>query len=493
MAVQVAPAAYQVIAAALEIDPDTPLDLIFHLKHAPEIHVAAAPRTLEFEEEAAESLATIGIKADILQESDSRITSVFSHPEVPGFSARVPARGFELIAGSPSIEKIELDQRYHIHLDRTLPAVGAQQAHQYGIMGSGVVVAIIDSGVDGTHPDLNGRIDGINSRNFSSEGAPNDTTDFNGHGTHVAGIIGGTGQQSGGNYEGIAPDVMFMVLKVFNASGEGSMSSVAAAAQWAIQRGAHIINFSGGYNPWQPPYSMISPPWVWASARSFDELSFNGAMTMGIPAVISAGNSGRLSPNASTIGRPAISREVITVGSLTHNQAISSFSSRGPVHRSMQIGIGDVRTLSGGLQIDTDHTKPDLVVPGGEVNAPTQDPTGCRYREGLVSCRSNIVNTELARCELKSNPSYTRASGTSMSAPVVTGLLALALQYLNRKSFDLGPQKAFVLKNIIRRSATDLNLPSEEQGAGLITWPEIRRMLDQVISGHIPLDQLGIP
>jgi len=96
--------------------------------------------------------------------------------------------------------KVWLDGKKRLTLDRSVPQIGAPAAWRAGLTGTGVKVAVLDSGYDATHPDLTDRV--IASRNFSAEP---DIVDHVGHGTHVASTIAGSGAASGGKYQGVAP------------------------------------------------------------------------------------------------------------------------------------------------------------------------------------------------------------------------------------------------------------------------------------------------
>ena len=126
--------------------------------------------------------------------------------------------------------------------------------------GKGVVVAILDTGIDTTHPDLKDRI--IDGRNFTFEGRFNDITDRNGHGTHVAGTIAGS--EDGEGVVGVAPEADLLICKVLDRNGSGSYRSITQAIRWATKwRGPNgervrIINMSlGGPSPDEKQYNAI--------------------------------------------------------------------------------------------------------------------------------------------------------------------------------------------------------------------------------------------
>jgi len=281
-------------------------------------------------------------------------------------------------------------------------------ASQYGLTGTGVGIAIIDSGI-AAHPDLNNSL-GASRVVYSQSFVAGDTTtsDQYGHGTHVAGLVGGTGAGSGtangyaATYAGMAANVNLINLRVLDQNGAGTDSQVIAAIQQAISLkktyNIRVINMSLG----RPIFESYKLDPVDQAVES--------AWKAGIVVVVAAGNDGRdnsMGTNGfATIDVPGNDPAAITVGAtLTMYTAsrvddeIASYSSKGP-------------TL-------IDHlVKPDLVAPGNH----------------LVSLRVAGSTLDVAYPELEVTPSngaiaqYFQLSGTSMSTPIVSGAVALMLQ-----------------------------------------------------------------
>ena len=189
---------------------------------------------------------------------------------------------------------------------------------QYGVTGLGVRVAIVDTGVAYTHPDLGGCLGAtckvIGGYDFVNN--DNNPQDDNGHGTHVAGIVAANGV-----VRGIAPDARLLAYKVLNANGDGFSSTVIAGIDAAVDPdgnpatndGARVINLSlGGYGDPDDPLSQ----------------AVDNATLHGVTVVVAAGNEG---PNEQTIGSPGTARRAITVGASDKTDNPASFSSRGPV------------------------------------------------------------------------------------------------------------------------------------------------------------------
>ncbi len=225
-------------------------------------------------------------------------------------------------------------------------------ASQYALTGAGVGVAIIDSGI-AAHPDLN-NANGVSRVVYSQSFVAGDTTtsDKFGHGTHVAGLIGGTGAGSGtangyaANYAGMAPGVNFINLRVLDQNGSGTDSGVVAAIQEAIA-------LQSTYNIRVISMSLGRPIFESYTLDPVDQ-AVEAAWKAGIVVVAAAGNEGRYFPTDGfgTIVVPGNDPSVITVGAtMTEGTAtrvddqIASYSSKGPTA--------------------IDHTcKPDLVAPG---------------------------------------------------------------------------------------------------------------------------------
>jgi subtilisin family serine protease len=251
-----------------------------------------------------------------------------------------PATGGAAAPERP-LAHVWLDAKVRATLAESVPQIGAPVMWKSGYTGKGVKVAILDSGVDQTHPDLKGLE--IAQKNFS--GAP-DVKDRFGHGTHVASIVAGSGAQSGGRYKGVAPDVKLLDGKVLADDGFGDISGIVAGMQWAVDQGAQIVNMSlgGGDEPGLDPMEA-------AVARLSGKALF----------VVSAGNKGGDGPG--TIQSPGSAPAALTVGAVDKQDQLGDFSSLGP---------------------NRDGTpKPDISGPGVEITAAlttqSEQPSGEGY------------------------------------------------------------------------------------------------------------------
>jgi subtilisin family serine protease len=263
------------------------------------------------------------------------------------------------------IGKIWLDGLRQRTLDVSVPQIGAPAAWQAGYDGTGVTVGLLDSGADGTHPDLAGQI--AASMNFT-EGEEGDE-DFHGHGTHVASTILGTGAASAGRYRGVAPGARLLSGKVCVVFGCAE-SWILAGMQWAAESGATAVNMSLG----GPDSPEIDP--LEQAVQTLTE-------QYGTLFVISAGNSG---PQPATVGSPGSADAALTVGAVDKTNELAPFSSRGP-------RVGD------------SALKPDITAPGVDI----------------VAAFSTFAGGGPGNY-------YLTASGTSMSAPHVVGAAAILAQ-----------------------------------------------------------------
>lgn len=120
--------------------------------------------------------------------------------------------------------------------------VNASLLWSNGVNGTGVIVAVLDSGIDRNHPDLIGKV--VGEVNYIKD--EETTSDLLGHGTMCAGIIAGSGEASGGKYRGIAPGARLLNVRVIDSDGNGQDSDIIAGIEWALNNGADVISMSLG-------------------------------------------------------------------------------------------------------------------------------------------------------------------------------------------------------------------------------------------------------
>src|SRR5581483_2603173 len=324
-------------------------------------------------------------------------------------------------------------------LDTFQETIGANLAHSNGWDGNGIGVAVIDSGVS-DHPDLHDPVTGLSRVVYSESFVPGlDASDGYGHGTHVAGIIGGNGALSSGWISGVAPRVNVINFRVLDSTGAGSDSYVIAAIERAIALkdtyNIRVINLSLG----RPVYDTFTVDPLCQAVEA--------AWKAGIVVVAAAGNMGRNNDFGThgygLIGVPGVDPYVITVGAMNtvgtadkSDDVLATYSSKGPTM--------------------VDHiVKPDLVAPGNRIES-LLAPNNFLAQE----LPGNVVSP-LEYGSLSSQPGYLALSGTSMATPVVAGAAALLLQQDPTLSPDAvkarlmkTADKAFPLQSVIVDSVT---------------------------------------
>ncbi len=312
-----------------------------------------------------------------------------------GIVVEVPADLLDTLADNYDVASLHLDANIELSQNgngtpgELATVTGALDAAlAYGVTGAGIGIAVIDSGIGG-HVDLPNVVHTVDFTGGNTGG------DEFGHGTHVAGIVAGNGMASGGQYAGMAPGAHLIDLKVLSASGGGQTSDVIEALEWAILNrdiyNIRVINLSLGHMPYE---SADTDPMT---------LMVRAAVDAGIVVVVSAGNGGKNADGEIQYGAitsPGTEASALTVGAMTtwdtpsrSDDTVASYSSRGPTRFEELI-------------------KPDIAAPGTQIVA--------------ARAAGNALATNHPQIVVDNN--YMWLSGTSMSAPVVAGAVALMLE-----------------------------------------------------------------
>ena len=279
--------------------------------------------------------------------------------------------------------------------------VGANQVwNELGLTGEGIVVAVIDTGVNYNHNDINSHMwedPAYPYHGYNFVANNNNPMDDHSHGTHCAGTVAGDG--TSGSQTGMAPDAKIMAIKVLNSSGNGSVGNICAGIQFAVEHGAHLFSLSVGF---------------YGGGTVAERIQFRNTMInsleVGIVGAVAAGNEGTsvgtlvnvrvpgncpppwLHPDQTITGGITC---VVSIGATNQNDGAASFTSRGPVSWQDVTGFNDYPYNPGiGL------IRPDVCAPGVDIK----------------SLRHN------------NNTGYTLMDGTSMATPCVAGVMALMMQ-----------------------------------------------------------------
>ena len=350
-------------------------------------------------------------------------------PIVDGVEARVPAGALPELAGVSGVTSITADRRAsfeNLTYDDTTVASSytrstqATSAWGTGNLGAGVGVAVLDTGISEMN-DFRGRL--VHGPDLSGEGTLVDTY---GHGTVMAGAVGGSGADSAasgkGLYAGVAPKSTLVAVKVAGRNGVADVSTILQGMHWVSaykdQYNIRVMNLSWGTTSTQNP---AVDPLNYAVQRLWQQ---------GIVVVVAAGNSG---PGAGTILKPADDPLVITAGAYddrqndsTSDDAVPAWSSQGPTAQGL--------------------TKPDLVVPG----------------RTLITTRSYGSRIEAENPKALVSPSYIRGSGTSQAAAVTSGLAALLIAA--RPSLTPDQVKNLLTGTALPIAATGANVQGKGRG-----------------------------
>ena len=314
------------------------------------------------------------------------------------------------------------------------------------IDGSGVKICIIDSGIDASHPDLKDQVEVI--KDFTDD---EDGIDYNGHGTHVAGIIAGSGNASEHRLLGVVPNASLYVAKVFaGANARAARTGILDAIEWAVNEKVDIINMSLGGEQNCDGTCHLCRISDWAADN-------------GVAVIISAGNDG---PRRGTITCPGNSRNAVVIGAINNSGILADFSSRGP-------------TIDG-------RPKPDVSTPGVGIRA------------------ARAANTLMG---MPIDDYYTVASGTSMAAPHATGVAALLIQiykHYSKNEYGTSLQMEVKdIKNFMMKGTIEVG-DSDASGRGVLNAPLCAKSMEdakripegfvkKVDKGESPRHESNIP
>ena len=338
-----------------------------------------------------------------------------------------------------------------------LPGGGVQSGGN-SFAGDKIVVGVIDSGIQPSKDVDASRIDAF--YDFTQGGRAVKPYDDYGHGTHVAGLIGGSGDLSHDRFEGAASKAHFVAFKVLDRVGAGYTSQVLSAIEYAITHRARlklrILNLSLGHPIYEP---AATDPLVQAVER---------ASRAGLIVVVSAGNNGEQPgtglPGYGGINSPGNAPSAITVGAIDikrtverSDDVVQVYSSRGP---SWHDG----------------YAKPDVVAPGHRLVASAALQSTLYLGNPLLQVTGDH----------EKKPAYLRLSGTSMAAAVTSGVVAVMLEARDAR-YASRPLTANLVKAVLQHTA--IAMPNEHalaQGAGSLN-PQGAVRLTEALNPTVPV------
>ncbi|MCD5322396.1 MULTISPECIES: S8 family peptidase [Pontibacillus] len=273
----------------------------------------------------------IGFKAGVDHKEVSTIHKVggkvkhqFKYMNV--VQAKLPPKAVEALKKNPNVAYIEEDANVQAYGQTTpwgIPAINADDVQASGNSGSGIKVAVLDSGISASHEDLQ-----VAGGASFVDGEPDPFNDGNGHGTHVAGTIAGVNNSLG--VIGVAPSAELYAVKVLNSSGSGSYSGIAKGIEWAVDNNIDVVNMSLGGS----------------RGSTTLEQAMDQAYQQGVLLIAAAGNEGSKGKK-NTIGYPAKYASVVAVGAVDESLNRASFSSVGEELEVMAPGANIYSTLPG--------------------------------------------------------------------------------------------------------------------------------------------------
>ncbi|MDD2772902.1 MAG: S8 family serine peptidase [Elusimicrobiales bacterium] len=379
--------------------------------------------------------------------------------------------------------------------------------NELGQGGKNAILGIIDSGLDMNHPDFKGRV--LDYFDLTDDA---DKKDEAGHGTFDAGLAGGSGAASDGKYKGIADQTRFVIFKVFNGARETSEDIILAAMKKARdlpeEVRPQVLNMSIASNRS-------------GAADNVSRMADSLMVESNIMVVAAAGNFDNRG-----ISAPGASKYALTVTGVDRDKRIPDYASRGEVSDGVETyAKPDIATYAGAIHrrdspvkiTSEDYTKALLGLQPMPVN-----PVDGEYYQGLIAARSSdeghtpaawlkpsndlTEEEQISRSRmlehiakqsneaLMGNPNYRYLTGTSMAAPLASGMAIDAISYLRGRGVEYNAQE---IKALSMEGAADLkdskgvSYPRETQGAGLADGTAMAANLQARAEAGVPVGNIA--
>lgn len=354
------------------------------------------------------------------------------HIAIRGYSARVPASQIAALADDPEVERISFDSPVAAHLDVAYKAVRADAAFvsSGGLTGKGVAVAVLDTGAV-AHQDLQRPKGSPQVIEVEVVGRETGLADYYGHGTHVAGVINGSGSASSDKlsfrtFKGLAPGAQLISIRALYPDGTGYTSDIISGIDWAIRYKTNynirVLNLSLGHPVYE---SYRDDPMCRAVRKAYDN---------GILVVVAAGNDGGVGSGFGTITSPGNEPSAVTVGAMddantvtTTDDVLAWYSSKGPSLIDYVV-------------------KPDLVAPGTWIVSLRAAGSYLDTAYHALALKVGEYKNDAANAA--KDGAYYVLSGTSMAAPMVSATAALMVQ--KDPSLNPGTVKARLMKSAVK-------------------------------------------
>ena len=410
------------------------------------------------------------------------LAAIRQYETVPAFSANVRSEeAVRAIASDPTVRRIDLDVRGTGHLSTSVRVIAATERHEVGNRGQGVVVAILDSGIDTDHPDLADAV--VHQACFGGDGGPTDGVGFcpggsdrrvgpgaaeddAGHGTFVSGIIASNGVVSP---PGVAPAASIVAIKVTdNCTTSGcfyAFSEIVAALDYLITNNATLkvraINMSFGTSDLFAGACDNAAAFTMAGAAAINTLR-----SMGVIAFASAGNNG----SGTMMPAPACLSNVVSVGATNDEDVVAAFSNSNATTDIFAPGVsitsdflsGGTYTTSGGTSAASPHAAgcAALLIESGEALTPAAIETRLETSPFIVTAPTNGLVFPRIDCSysaLAALRGLINRVGTlglrGNSASSYVGILQEALVYLEAGELDMSLSQMRAFMNYVRAQA----------------------------------------